>query len=634
MSDAKNLNEHGNHEGEFTLGVGGWAEYTVHMTETTDTIRHDIVLPPDKVIPVIFLPGVMGSNLRMSKSRQERLKRADNRAWRPDDMGKGDVVRGEGFGGWFKNATPAQRQLDFDPNETEVEYYHYTESTGRFDPQGAETLASDARHKNVPDGLAPIPPLMGHVFSFAADPGADALNKDRKFATVAQVARWRGWSEVFFAGPYGTMLKTAEKYLNNIVRKGEIAPLWKPRPHGALPGAAREGGELTELLLQDPRKFGASSGAPLSASDLKLVAPCWYPVHAMGYNFIKSNGESAVAVADRIRGLVKGYQKRGLKCDEVIIVTHSMGGLLARALIHPQYGNMLNDKDVKVLGIYHNVMPTMGAAGAYKRMRFGFRENDKLSLPGYVDGLSAQVLGADGPNATAILANAPAPLEMMPGSAYGKDWLKVVNTTGKILWSWPRGAETALDSIYLQPAKAWWRLINPDWVNPGNVPEAKGGGLEKVKDRLRKASKFLRSIETTFHPVTYASYCASPNQSSYGEIVFRAESTGGSDADRNGDYVAWTSPETWELLSDDGKGKLTVKAGQRIMTLRLQPAAEPGDQTVPSTRSACHIKGTLFEHGRDGKGYEHQGSYADPHVLASLMFSIVQIAKKATWKEK
>ena len=68
MSDANNLNEHGNHEGELTLGVGGWAEYTVHMTETTDTIRHDIVAPPDKVIPVIFLPGVMGSNLRMSST--------------------------------------------------------------------------------------------------------------------------------------------------------------------------------------------------------------------------------------------------------------------------------------------------------------------------------------------------------------------------------------------------------------------------------------------------------------------------------------------------------------------------------------------------------------------------------------
>ena len=634
MSEAKNLNENGNHEGEFTLGVGGWAEYTVHMTETTDTIRHDVVVPPDKVIPVIFLPGVMGSNLRMSKSRQDDLKRNDNRAWRPDDISKSDVVRGEGFGGWFKNASPAQRQLDFDPNQTEVEFYHYTESKGRFDPQGAETLASDTRHKNVPDGIAPIPPLMGHYTSFAADLGADALNKQRKFATVAQVARWRGWSEVFFAGPYGTMLKTAEKYLNNIVMKGEIGPLWKARPSDALPGAHAGGGELTELLMQDPRKFGASAGAPLSVSDLKQIAPCWYPVHAMGYNFIKSNADSAVVIADRIRGLVKGYRKRGLKCDEVIIVTHSMGGLLARALIHPQYGNLLNDKDVTVLGIYHNVMPTMGAAGAYKRMRFGFRENDNPTLPGYVDGLAAQVLGADGPNATAILANAPAPLEMMPGGAYGKEWLKVVNREGKLLWSWPRGSETALESIYLQPPNAWWRLINPDWVNPGHVPEKLGGGLRKVKERLQSASDFLKSIETTFHPVTYASYCASAHQASYGEIVFKAESTGGNDADRYGNFIPWPSPETWELLSEDGNGRLTAKAGLRTMTLRLQPPAEPGDQTVPSQRSACQIRGTLFRHGTEGKGYEHQGSYADPQVLASLLFSIIQIAKTANWTRK
>ena len=86
MSDQSGLNEWGNHQGEFTQGVGGWAEYTVHMTKTDDTIRHDVKLPPKKVIPVIFLPGVMGSNLRLSKKRQKELDRPDNRSWRPDDM--------------------------------------------------------------------------------------------------------------------------------------------------------------------------------------------------------------------------------------------------------------------------------------------------------------------------------------------------------------------------------------------------------------------------------------------------------------------------------------------------------------------------------------------------------------------
>ena len=427
MAEKSALNERGNHQGVFTLGVGGWAEYTVTMTETADTVRHDVTVPPSKVIPIIFLPGVMGSNLRMTVARSTDLdkdhkddKPRDNRAWRPDDFGSGDIIAGSDIGNWFKNATPAQRQMIFDQNQTEVEYYHYTESNERFDPEGADTVAADVRHRNVPDNLEPIPPLLGsglHVYASARDTGIA-----RKVATPAQVARWRGWSEVLFSGPYGTMLKTVETYMNNIVMKGKLSRYWTPRAYDALPGNATTP-PLTVLLLQDPRNFGASAGAALREPELKQIAACWYPVHAMGYNFIKSNATSAVEIAKRIRGLVSGYQARGLKCKEVIIVTHSMGGLLARALIHPSHGKLLNDSTVKVLGIYHNVMPTIGAASAYKRMRFGFSEHSMSPKAFY----TAKVLGTDGPNATAVLANAPAPLEMMPGEAYGKNWLKVTD---------------------------------------------------------------------------------------------------------------------------------------------------------------------------------------------------------------
>lgn len=359
MNNNDELNERGNHQGEFTQGVGGWAEYTVHMTEVQDKIRHDVTVPPGKVIPIIFLPGVMGSNLRMSKTRQKELKRDDNRAWRPDDVlgidGGVDVAAGMDIGGWFKNASPAQRQLNFDPNETEVDYYNFTESKDRFDPDGKETLASDARHQNVPDSLGPIPPLIGERqserFKNLSPPKVGA----RKRGSPAQVARWRGWSEVIFSGSYGKLLRDAEQFLNNMIAKGQLQGMWKP-------------------LLVDPRTMGANGGSVLTEADIKKVAACWYPVHAMGYNFLKSNGESAKVVATRIRGLVNGYQKRGFKCSEVIIVTHSMGGLLGRALLHADYGNLLNDPNVKVLGIYHGVMPTTGAAATYRRMRFGFME--------------------------------------------------------------------------------------------------------------------------------------------------------------------------------------------------------------------------------------------------------------------
>jgi hypothetical protein len=609
MSDNSNLNERGNHQGEFTQGVGGWAEYTVHMTETADKTRHDVTVPPDKIIPVIFLPGVMGSNLRMIKARQEKLKRTDNRAWRPDDLvsaaGKIEVVGKTGMGGWFRNASPAQRQLDFDPDNTEVEYYHYTASKDRFDPEGKETIAADVRHQNVPDSLGPIPPLLGHRLTQSMPQPNQARTMPRRRQMPAQIARWRGWSEVLFAGPYGQMLKTAEMFLNNMVVKGQVHSMW-------------------ESVFTDPKNFGAKSGNAINANDVKKISACWYPVHAMGYNFLKSNGESAKVIADRIRGLVLGYQKRGFKCDEVIIVTHSMGGILARALIHPDYGNLLNDQTVKVLGMYHSVMPTMGAAAAYRRMRFGFQEKEGTAAK-----LFAEIVAIDGEHATAILANTPGPLELLPAAAYGKDWLKVVDGRGRTIRSWPQGEKNALDSIYLQQQNNWWRLINPAWVNPGNILVKDGGGFDNVLERLKSANDFLGSVEKTFHPTQcYASYCASDEHKSYGSLVFKVMNPDVWDSRT----ITLPSADTWKMLTDDKKGTLTVQAGKRILTLKLQPADAAGDETVPAERSAQKIGGTLFSHGNvKGSGYEHQGSYAHPHVLTSMLYSIVKIAATAKW---
>lgn len=604
MNDTKNLNDRGNYDGEFSQGVGGWAEYTVHMTDTNDKVRHDVKVPPGKVIPVIFLPGVMGSNLRMSKNRQNELKREDNRAWRPDDLVSSpiSVATKKGMGGWFRKASPAQRQLVFDPNETEVEYYHYTEDQGRFDPEGKETLAADVRHQNVPDLLNPIPPLIKNHF-----PPPGQRNLARRFTTAAQIARWRGWSEVLFAGAYGEMLKTTEKYLNNISRGAQLDPygVWNTKYQTSL--------------------FDPLSGLDLKMDDLKKIANCWYPVHAMGYNFLKSNGDSAKVIANRIRGLVQGYQKRGFSCKEVIIVTHSMGGLVGRALIHPDYGNLLSDPGVKVLGIYHNAMPTLGAAAAYKRMRFGFLEKE-----GMKEEIGAEILGIDGEHATAILANTPAPLEMLPARGYGNDWLRVVDGSGRTILSWPQGNDNALNGIYLQPEKNWWRLVNPNWVNPANRRVEDGAGLANVRKRLIDANAFLDSIEKTFHPTNcYASFCASEEHKSYGNLVFKVMNPEVLDAR----HISLPSADTWKLLTDDKKGTLTVQAGTRVLTLKLQPVEAVGDETVPAERSASKIVGTLFKHGKNkGTGYEHQNSYSNPNVLASMLYSIVKIAGSAEWK--
>lgn len=36
------------------------------FTSKSDTKRHAVVVPPNKVIPVVFIPGIMGSNLKLT----------------------------------------------------------------------------------------------------------------------------------------------------------------------------------------------------------------------------------------------------------------------------------------------------------------------------------------------------------------------------------------------------------------------------------------------------------------------------------------------------------------------------------------------------------------------------------------
>lgn len=51
-----------------------------------------------------------------------------------------------------------------------------------------------------------------------------------------------------------------------------------------------------------------------------------------------------------------------ISLDTNAMVLEIMAIQPARALIPPKYGNLLSDRSVKALSIYHNVMPTMGTA--------------------------------------------------------------------------------------------------------------------------------------------------------------------------------------------------------------------------------------------------------------------------------
>jgi hypothetical protein len=137
---------------------------------------------PKRVLPIIFLPGIMGSNLRMSPQRQQELGRKDNIAWRPDtlDPANPSIITGAA------NETPGERQLRLDPLQTTVDVY---------DPSGLPDTVGDGRHGNVRLNESFDSPML------ARDPSAAPKGR-----TAVQKARARGWGEVYFKS-YGQLLQ-------------------------------------------------------------------------------------------------------------------------------------------------------------------------------------------------------------------------------------------------------------------------------------------------------------------------------------------------------------------------------------------------------------------------------------------
>jgi len=544
---------------------------------------------PKKVLPIIFLPGIMGSNLRMSAERQQEGHRNDNIAWRPDVLGPTNVRSAS-------NEKPAERQLRLDPLQTTVDIY---------DPAGPSEITGDGRHSNVKLDKNFSSPLLID----------DPLTTNNR-RTAVQKARERGWGEVFFKS-YGELLQHLESRLNNTFIEGKMRPEW------------------SDVVGVDPVVWGPDPKLPqtaLTEDDLKkVVTGCWFAVYAFGYNWLQSNGDSARIVATRINKIITGLNQSGYECNQVIVVTHSMGGLVGRALIHPKYGNLQD----KVLGIVHGVMPAIGAPAAYKRMRAGFEDPGMLGGP--TDSLTAKIAGNYGDEVTAVLANAQGGMELLPTESYGNGWMRVIYK-GRDLDSWPKQGDP-YGEIYKVKGK-WYALFLEAWINPsGMQPRAGGGTFLRTCNYLNRAQSFHQNIAGTYHPNSYAHYGADRGRKSFSEVIWEIENT-------CADPTGW---QNWPILSDTRQGKLELvhwdPLGSNNRALHpfsedempapihatILPPSAPGDQTVPA-RSADHqLNSGMFKGVFRQTGYEHQGSYKDPRAIASTLYSIVRIAQSAKW---
>jgi hypothetical protein len=205
------------------------------VTPTQDRLPQVMSIPPKRVLPIIFLPGIMGSNLRLKKARQDEMKKDNNIAWRPEN--KTESVK-------LARGGAILRQNQLDPSQTEVDEYDPINN-----PTGDPKETSDQRHANAKIGFT-YPYGVGIDTALLMDDPANA----RQRKTKEQKARARGWGEVFFSS-YQKVLEMCELRLNTAFQFGRMNEWWKeivdvqPSKWQASPKLQGRSPEVAKVLL-------------------------------------------------------------------------------------------------------------------------------------------------------------------------------------------------------------------------------------------------------------------------------------------------------------------------------------------------------------------------------------------------
>ncbi len=536
---------------------GSWTGRTV-LTPTSFTTRGLFTLPPSKVIPVIVVPGIMGSNLRAATSPAKRANEVLNPgepAWRAPN-------------GTFEGLKTARKWKEFDPKTRQK---ILDRRTLEVDNRGDIHLPLEARN----------------------------------YGTTESEVRQRWWGEVHWDS-YGRLLYGLHVGLNHTFDMDPVDDVrvicnhWK------------------DVMACDPAKWGLRSIARITEAELEKHAGYYYPVYACGYNWLDSCEDSAKWLQQRIDRIISFWTERKRDCRQVILVTHSMGGLVARACAK-------QDPD-RILGVIHGVMPALGAPACYRRIACGTEKWSPSN--GQVDNIKAEhvaeILGELPKDTMPVMATSPGALQLLPNHLYPQPWLHVC------LVSKVNNKDVPREVVHLpagnpydmyRDTHSWYRLIDPELADP-----AKRYSETEVIDVLRKAvnnaEHFHREVlDTYYHPNTYAFYGADPEHMSFGAVrwVARDPAAGGVFTESNIKSAAWTG------YGASGGRRVRV---EKRNDLHFVPARQDvaGDGTVPH-QSGAGPRGKVSQLF-DVRGIDHQGAYNNDAILMLTQHLIVKLVQK------
>lgn len=546
------------------------AEWQLTDTKLLDSVK--LTLPPSRAVPIIFVPGIMGSNL---------CDLADAPVWLLNSLG--DIPAGLAFNWSRKKA--GDRQAILHPERTKVY------PNGAVPKKGAASARDQQEY--LKRGWGEVSEASYHRFLLWLD---SKMNGDRNPAA---------WQD--FSSPSMGTASALPEQLTSKLPSGLVMKM-----HG-LPDIAESGYSVD----------------PVTSDELLKRSKAFFPVYAFGYNWLASNKSAAHLLKTRIEKVIVDNNVGAIKCTQVILITHSMGGLVARACAR------LPDMSRKIVGVVHGVMPATGAAVAYRRCKVGMRDED------FGAGL---VIGSDGKEVAAVFAQSPGALQLLPSEDYGTKWLEVRDSAGRALVALP--VADPYDEIYLQRER-WWGLIDEDWLRP---ERGKPISWDKFSKNVKLAREFHRSIARKYHHNTYLFYGGGAEKRSYSQVRWNITKgiapalpekapTADSISDlthrhirTNGSNNLYVGGATVVRTTNRGDSSFGTTTETSYWEIRCAQHDSAGDGTVP-VNSGRHPRGSG---GMDIRqqfelaGIQHEPAYRDyPIAQQVVYYAVTKLAAMA-----
>lgn len=535
------------------------------------------------VIPVIFIPGIAGTNLGIKDESKEtvadalkwRTKGSIPNPWKPPN----GLLEGKKLIDLWNNFGPRERQVLLNPLTTKAENHGFLE---------------------LPPGKCPLRP------------------------TTKEGKDYRGWNSLHQSS-YEYILQKLEIIFNPLIPYHELKEAVDPLDQ-LLPFEATI---LSSESIFNNIHFDTPNGQEkfkLNLNEIREVFQVSLPIFAYGYNWLESSIDSAsklLPLIDKIINQFNAAEPKGrFKCSKVILVTHSMGGLVGRAAIGL-------DKRKTIIGSVHTVMPFAGTPLAYRRLIAGTEDQipkEAKHFRFYRNGLTV-LLGRNQEETNAIMANSAGCLQLLPSVGYGSCWMKFIKGNlkhhGRIIDYLPKS--DPYREIY-RKKNIWYCPVQPEYVDPAGMFELnRAKGWQNYIECLDKALCLHELIASTTDSASYSIYGWNDQPTTFSNIHWVTNNY----IDENHLLSAF-----YYSTSDDGCNRNCIvylgkhKLQGPLFEFALQGPDSGGDKTV-APWSAKSISNLGSKHTIAWTTeVDHQFAFNNKSVLIFTVGSICNLVKK------